>query len=196
MTDLVIPVSDVPVLRVPPVCARTGLPARKTRAVTMVRAPKWTYAFAVFGVLVAILMQQAVGKTTTLDLPISRRASTRMSLGVLGIVGAGSGAFFGFMWAVVEPGPLSAAFFVVTMALTVASAVMYHRAWVHGKYIDDGNVRITGLDESFADAIRGQLAARREQAARAALAGWHPDPSGQHSLRYFDGTGWTAHVHG
>jgi uncharacterized protein YxjI len=25
-------------------------------------------------------------------------------------------------------------------------------------------------------------------------AGWHPDPSGAHELRYFDGTQWTEHV--
>jgi uncharacterized protein YxjI len=25
-------------------------------------------------------------------------------------------------------------------------------------------------------------------------AGWHPDPSGTHELRYFDGTQWTEHV--
>jgi hypothetical protein len=26
------------------------------------------------------------------------------------------------------------------------------------------------------------------------LAGWHPDPEGQHQLRYFDGRSWTGHV--
>ena len=25
-------------------------------------------------------------------------------------------------------------------------------------------------------------------------AGWHPDPSGQHELRYWDGETWTDHV--
>lgn len=25
-------------------------------------------------------------------------------------------------------------------------------------------------------------------------AGWHPDPSGRHALRYWDGSGWTPHV--
>jgi len=25
-------------------------------------------------------------------------------------------------------------------------------------------------------------------------AGWHPDPTGQHELRYWDGTAWTEHV--
>ena len=25
-------------------------------------------------------------------------------------------------------------------------------------------------------------------------AGWHPDPSGRHSLRYWDGSAWTPHV--
>jgi hypothetical protein len=196
VTDLVIPVSDVPLLRVPPICARTGRPARKTRAVKMVRAPKWTYAFLALGIVFAILMQQAIGKTTTLDLPISRRASTRMSLGVLGMAFGGCAALFGFVWVLSEPGPLSGVAFVVTSGLTIAAAVMYSRAWVHGKYLDDDNVTISGLDETFANAIRGQLIARREQAARAALAGWHADPSGQHSLRYFDGTAWTAHVHG
>lgn len=27
-----------------------------------------------------------------------------------------------------------------------------------------------------------------------ALAGWHPDPSGRHEQRYFDGTTWTEHI--
>ncbi len=27
-------------------------------------------------------------------------------------------------------------------------------------------------------------------------AGWHPDPYGKAPLRYWDGTGWTEHVHG
>lgn len=26
------------------------------------------------------------------------------------------------------------------------------------------------------------------------MAGWYPDPSGRHELRYWDGKGWTAHV--
>ena len=26
------------------------------------------------------------------------------------------------------------------------------------------------------------------------LTGWHPDPTGRHEHRYFDGTGWTDHV--
>ena len=25
-------------------------------------------------------------------------------------------------------------------------------------------------------------------------AAWHPDPSGRHELRYWDGTRWTEHV--
>ena len=28
----------------------------------------------------------------------------------------------------------------------------------------------------------------------ALTAGWHPDPRGQHDLRYFDGRRWTEHV--
>ena len=28
----------------------------------------------------------------------------------------------------------------------------------------------------------------------AANAGWHPDPTGRHQHRYFDGTQWTHHV--
>jgi hypothetical protein len=28
----------------------------------------------------------------------------------------------------------------------------------------------------------------------ASLVGWHPDPSGQHQYRFFDGTTWTEHV--
>ena len=31
-------------------------------------------------------------------------------------------------------------------------------------------------------------------ASAAAPAGWHPDPSGRHEQRYFDGTTWTEHV--
>src|SRR5688572_7027719 len=26
------------------------------------------------------------------------------------------------------------------------------------------------------------------------LTGWHPDPTGRHEHRYYDGTGWTDHV--
>lgn len=28
----------------------------------------------------------------------------------------------------------------------------------------------------------------------APMAGWYPDPSGRHELRYWDGKGWTSHV--
>lgn len=28
----------------------------------------------------------------------------------------------------------------------------------------------------------------------APIAGWYPDPSGRHELRYWDGKGWTSHV--
>jgi len=29
----------------------------------------------------------------------------------------------------------------------------------------------------------------------AVAAGWLPDPTGEHSLRYWDGRAWTTHVH-
>ncbi len=32
------------------------------------------------------------------------------------------------------------------------------------------------------------------QPAAAAPGGWHPDPSGRHQQRYFDGSSWTEHV--
>lgn len=192
MTDLVIPVADVPALRVPPICARTGLPARKTRKLRMLKAPAWTYAFLVFGVLVAVLLQNLVGKRTDLDLPIARRTSIRMNVCLLGIALCGCAAVFGFFWVLSAPGAASGVACVATTGLTVAAVVTYYRSWVHGKYIDDDNVRVTGLDPSFAEAIRAQLVARREAVAP---AGWHADPSGQHALRWFDGTAWTAHVH-
>jgi hypothetical protein len=41
-------------------------------------------------------------------------------------------------------------------------------------------------------AVPGAVAA--PVAGPAAAAAWHPDPSGRHELRYFDGAQWTEHV--
>ncbi len=33
-----------------------------------------------------------------------------------------------------------------------------------------------------------------ERPVRIAESGWHPDPQGEHKLRYHDGVEWTKHV--
>lgn len=33
-----------------------------------------------------------------------------------------------------------------------------------------------------------------QQAPQTAPGGWHPDPTGRHQVRYFDGSRWTEHV--
>lgn len=38
------------------------------------------------------------------------------------------------------------------------------------------------------------LAQRRMLGPSSVPAGWHPDPWGQGTLRWWDGTGWTGHV--
>ena len=38
------------------------------------------------------------------------------------------------------------------------------------------------------------LPAAPAPAAVAAAASWHPDPSGRHEMRYWDGSAWTEHV--
>lgn len=41
---------------------------------------------------------------------------------------------------------------------------------------------------------RGALSAQPAAAGATVPAAWHPDPSGRHELRYWDGTAWTSHV--
>ncbi len=40
----------------------------------------------------------------------------------------------------------------------------------------------------------GKLTHEATVAVEAPAAGWHPDPSGRHALRYWDGSRWTSHV--
>ena len=41
---------------------------------------------------------------------------------------------------------------------------------------------------------KGKWTSEPTVACLPSAAGWHPDPSGRHSLRYWDGSGWTPHV--
>lgn len=53
------------------------------------------------------------------------------------------------------------------------------------------------LPGKWSVAVAGGAATVAPVAAAAAVtsdAAWHPDPSGRHQLRYWDGTTWTAHV--
>ncbi|MBE7187081.1 DUF2510 domain-containing protein [Jatrophihabitans endophyticus] len=34
----------------------------------------------------------------------------------------------------------------------------------------------------------------QQQQSASASGGWHPDPTGRHQVRYFDGSAWTEHV--
>ena len=42
--------------------------------------------------------------------------------------------------------------------------------------------------------LRGRWAHQGTTALPAPGSGWHPDPTGRHALRYWDGSAWTAHV--
>lgn len=61
-----------------------------------------------------------------------------------------------------------------------------------------GKWRLEGVQAGAAP-IAGAVAAAPPVAATpaattAASAAWHPDPTGRHQLRYWDGQTWTAHV--
>jgi hypothetical protein len=56
---------------------------------------------------------------------------------------------------------------------------------------------LTSLSRAARKAEEVERDGRRPAAASgttASAAGWFPDPSGRHQLRYWDGTTWTGHV--
>ncbi len=57
-----------------------------------------------------------------------------------------------------------------------------------------GLVRLRYVAPTWFVFSRGQLTHEGTVALGAINAGWQPDPSGRHSLRYWDGSAWTPHV--
>jgi hypothetical protein len=186
-TDVVLPVAALPALRPPPLCARTGRPAGATSTLTIMRRPSWAWASLVLGVL-GIALIYAVSKRVTVPLPIAPETRRRRVLLLLATVGA----FVLFLASVFTVDVLAAAVRLTGMAVSVVLLVVawraYVRAWVAGRWVDDAHVRLSRVHPAVAEALAAQVAAM-------ARAGWHPDPGGEHRLRWYDGQAWTAHVH-
>lgn len=59
---------------------------------------------------------------------------------------------------------------------------------------DGGLVRLRYVAPTWFVFSPGRMTHEGTVAMTAPGAGWHPDPSGRHSLRYWDGSAWSPHV--
>ncbi len=186
MSELVAPAAllrDLPPL---PMCARTGRPAIRIASFPIVHTPRWAY----FGGLLMVLL--ASTRRVNLRLPIAKGVRSRQSLGAVALV-------LGFLLLLTAIVALPYAPRLSPVALVASAALLYYgrtyrTAWVGGTWVNETEVRLTRLDPAFAEAL-GRIVAHRIEAERPTTrAAWHPDPSGRHALRYFDGTQWTEHV--
>jgi hypothetical protein len=188
MAEVVLPVAVLPALRPPPICARTGRPARGTRDVTMIRTPIWAWGFLLLGCLLGLVVIWVISPRVTIALPIAPDTRRRRAVALAAMVAT----FVLFLASIFSLGVLSEA---VCASGALVSAVLYAiaqrtfaRSWVGGTWFEEAHVRIKRLDPTMAEILTAQ-------AAGLAVAGWHPDPGGTHRLRWYDGRAWTEHVH-
>lgn len=194
MAEVTIDAAELPLIPMPPICARTGRMTNRTAKVQIVKTPWWVWFGLLGGVLVLALLAFAGSKKLVVQVPIAPGRMLRKRLAFAGIMllllplmGGTMGLFF-------EPGLVSTLVFAVSAALTGACVYVYRTAAISGRWVDESTVKLTRLHPEFARTLQASVDHRREMERRAALAGWHPDPSGQHRLRYFDGGQWTEHV--
>ena len=92
---------------------------------------------------------------------------------------------------------------VIAAAIAQFQGADVHRAFLGEleEAVADARLRSAGINHNALPAIASVAAPLPapppELPAPHAVsipAGWHPDPSGKHQLRYWDGTQWTDHV--
>lgn len=193
---MVLRANEVPTLPMPPICARTGQPAGKAVKVTITKTPWWAWLGVLGGLLVLLVLALVASKRCEVRVPHARSRGVRRSLAAVGVVVGAFAEMFGVLFLIFEPGPASLFYNVVAGGVLAGCVWAYRDATCGGRWADDEHVVLTRLHPAFAAALQQAVDARREHERRAALAGWHPDPSGQAALRWFDGYAWTQHVSG
>lgn len=188
------PTSDVEVPnaiahRLPGVCAVSGELATDLVDVRVTYTAPSRYLLLVFGLLFVWLASEHL----TFGLPVTRRVRNRHRRLVGLALFLAMCTFVALLGALVLPG--TASFLTLTAFAAATGYVVYrHRgAWV-GLRWDGRVVRVRRCAPAFASAVEKYAAWVAEEERRRALVGWHPDPSGEHRLRWYDGIAWTAHV--
>jgi hypothetical protein len=193
MTEVVVPAALLPKLPLPPVCARTGRPAERTRAVRATHTPKAAYALLLFGVI-GVVAALFMGTRCTFRLPAARGLAARRAAAATAAWVCGAVALVAGVMALVTPTPARLVTFALAAATAATTAHLARDAWVVVRMPDEVTVRLRGLHPAFAQPFAAAVAQAQEAERRRALAGWHPDPAGHGGLRWFDGAAWTEHV--
>lgn len=194
MAEVTLRVAEIPTLPMPALCARSGAPAHKLVRLRIVQTPWWAWLGLLGGLLVVLVLALAAGRRVDVHLPYAKGRNARRGLGAVGIVVGLIVTMLGLMAVAVEPSVFSALFLVLSAALLAGSFRLYADALASGRWVDEHHVKLTRLHPAFATALQQLVDHRREVERRVALAGWHPDPGGTHSYRWFDGSAWTEHV--
>jgi len=194
MAEVTVSAAELPTLPMPPVCARTGRTTSGTAKIQIVKTPWWAYLGLLGGVLFLALLAFVSSRKVVVTVPMAKGRMLRKRLAFAGAMVMLLPLMAGAMGLFFEPGLVSSLVFGISVVLTGALAYAYRTSVVGGRWVDDTTVRLTRLHPEFARSLQAAIDHRRDAERRAALAGWHPDPSGQHAYRWFDGAQWTGHV--
>lgn len=184
MTDLVLRAADLTAVPMPPLCARTGRPARGVAKLSVVHVPRSALAGLPLGVAGVLFLAHTGKRQVTVRLPVAPGVKERRTAAAAGaLVLAFLLILLGAMLTETRA-PSLVLTVAVLAALLAGCARTYLTAWVGGSWVDEETVRLTRLHPSFAAALT-------EGVQRLSGAGWHPDPGGTAAERWFDGRVWT-----
>jgi hypothetical protein len=192
VTEVSLPAAAVPRLPLPALCVRTGAPTTDTERVEARHTPPWAYLLLLLGI-VGVIAAALAGEKCVLNLPVSPGVRSKRRLGhVCGYAG-GIGTPIFLIGAFALPGATTFGLLAVFVGLAVYATYLHHAHFVGLRY-DGTTVRIRRVAPAFATATEQALTHHLTLERQRALAGWHPDPSGTHRLRWYDGLAWTEHV--
>jgi hypothetical protein len=189
MAEIVVAASVLSSFPMPQVCARTGEPTTRTRAMQATWVPLWAYALLAGGLIPFAIVYFAVAKRVRARVPVSRSVSRRRSLGMVLVVVAALPFLAGLIGVLTEPTPGVAALFLASAGALAGGVALQTKNTVRLRWRGD-DIRFTRVHPAFAAGVAQRLDVLRARS----LAGWHPDPAGAPALRYYDGTRWTEHL--
>ena len=152
MATVIVPVSALEAGSLPPICAKTGRKADGYQQIDFSSAPTWTWILLLFGIFPFVIAQYFARVHVVGLLPMSEVAQRRIDRFNRLFVGS---VILGL--AVVGIGFLTTSSLVLwglaIMIVAILVMAIAHEFFLPGGQVRDDWVRLTGVDQRFADEV-------------------------------------------